>query len=165
MQSITLEQLDSALDQFYALEGDDAIDQLVDEMAEAHPLVFAFLMTMGDQDFNEDERESLLFLGVGVWYIMRTVLGSEIPVVTEATLVAVRKANEPLFEATVDQENPSLEIHSQQWLAGYPQPEVLAYVVDEIQDQADEGDIRPANLVIMALFLKVVIDAYEVAVN
>ncbi|MEL6632623.1 MAG: hypothetical protein AAFQ83_14285 [Bacteroidota bacterium] len=160
MERITTGPLEQALDSFFSLEEDEAINTLIDDMGEQQPFLFTFLMTMGEGDFNDDEREVLLFLGVTIWQIVSFVYDSP-PQITEEALDQVEQQNLPLLEdLSSDQESTFIQ-EVQALAAKHPQADIMQYLVEAVMEEQEEGTVREINQGILIVFLKIVLECFD----
>lgn len=161
INSISAETVDQIATWLASLEEEEEVEQLIDDIAEAQPFIFAYLMAMGEGDFSEDERELMLFLGIGVYQMLKQGTDA-IPTVTEDHLDQQEQTNMQMLEYLADESEAELMQVTQNLLAGYHQPEVLRYVIESIFE-ADSEELRPANQGIMLIFVKIVIDCLHEA--
>lgn len=161
INAISPETVDQIATWLASLEEEEEVEQLVNEIAEAQPFVFAYLMAMGEGDFSEEERELMLFLGIGVYQMLKQGADT-IPAVTEDHLDRQEQTNMQMLEYLADESEAELIQVTQNLLTGYHQPEVLRYVVETIFEE-DSEVLRPANQGIMLIFIKIVIDCLHEA--
>ncbi|WNJ21321.1 hypothetical protein [Pontibacter sp. G13] len=139
------------------LEEEAEIEGFLDEFGEQQPFAFTYLLTLAEsEDFNEDEGELLFFLGASVWKMMYQA-NTQLAPIDEATLEEVKSLNLPLLEDLEAAEEGTLESLAKDWLEGYPQREILLFVVESILEE-DEFAIRDRNKGVMIVFLKTLID-------
>jgi hypothetical protein len=161
MTSISAETVDQIAAWLSSLEEEEEVEQLIDDIAEAQPFIFAYLMAMGEGDFSEDERELMLFLGIGVYQMVKQG-EAHIPPVTEDHLDRLEQSNMRMLEHLADESEAELMQVIRSLLVDYPQPEVLRYVIETIFEE-DAEVLRPANQGIMLTFVKIVIDCLHEA--
>ncbi|MEO0471486.1 MAG: hypothetical protein AAF206_17785, partial [Bacteroidota bacterium] len=149
-------QVDLWLDE---LENERHFERLMDELSEDQPILFAYLMTMGENDFNDDEKELMFFLGLVIWQAMLKA-NPQLPELTEARLEKVREVNLGLLEISSEEEDVDLESSFRATLAESPQPHLLAYAIDVLFDP-ENGLVDDQNLGPMLSFLKIEIDALD----
>ncbi|MEL6134020.1 MAG: hypothetical protein AAFR59_11715 [Bacteroidota bacterium] len=160
MERITKGPLEQALDNFFSLEEDEAINTLIDDMGEQQPFLFTFLMTIGEGDFNEDEREVLLFLGITIWQIVSFAYDTP-PQITEEALDNVEQLNLPLLEELSSDKESTFIQQIQEIAAEHPQPEVMQYLIEAVLEEQEEGTIREINQGILIIFLKIVLECFD----
>jgi len=119
------------------------------------------LFRSGEGDFSEDERELMLFLGIGVYQMLKQGADA-IPPVTEDHLDRQEQTNMQMLEYLAEESEAELMQVTQSLLANYHQPEVLRYVIEAIFEE-DAETLRPANQGIMLIFIKIVIDCLHEA--
>ncbi|MEL6592307.1 MAG: hypothetical protein AAFP02_04775 [Bacteroidota bacterium] len=159
MQQISLDQVDATYDWISSMEDETEIEGLVIAFSEAQPILFAYVMTMGEVDFDQDENELLLFLGLVIW---QTYLrsGRKLVAVEEAQIEAVQAENASMLEYLADENESGFEQVARNLMQEGAHPQLLAFLV-EIIFEDEEDIIRPHNQGIMFIFLKVIIDAIE----
>ena len=62
MQMLSLDQADETYDWLSSIEDEEEIAEIVESFSEAQAVLFTYLMTMGESDFDGDESELMLFL-------------------------------------------------------------------------------------------------------
>ncbi|MEO0896158.1 MAG: hypothetical protein AAFY71_07170 [Bacteroidota bacterium] len=158
MQTIPLSRVDEITDEMFFIEDELKFEQMVDDLGARQPFVFTYLMTIGEGDFNDEEREMLLLLGVIVWRIMSSQ--EEIAPVSEDRLDQVEQLNMPLLEKLAGDES-GFAASVENMITAHNQPEVLRYVVESIVDDEEESGIREINQGILIIFIKIVIDCLD----
>ena len=135
--------------------------KMITQMSKQQPIVLAYLMTAGDDFLNEDERELLLYLGVVVWQIMCQG-DAPLPKATEKALDKVERKNIKMLERFAGKVFDQMEKSVEEMLRNYNQRVVLKYVVEALMEEPEEGCfIRDENKGIMMVFLKTVIDCFD----
>jgi len=137
------------------------VSRLIDRMTNEQPLILAYLMAVGDDLFNEDERELMLFLGVVIWQVM--LRGeSPLPPITEETIDDVEDANFKMLEYLEGESEADFLETTTHMLENYNQSEILAHVLDGIMEESEESDdMTGENQGMMMIFLKTVIDCFD----
>jgi hypothetical protein len=139
--------------------------KMIEQMSKQQPVILAYLMAVGDDLFNEDERELLLYLGVVVWQIM---LQGDAPLskVTEKALDKAERTNIKMLERFTNRSLNQMAKGVKEMLGNYNQKEVLSYVVEALMEEPEEGClIRDEVKGIMMIFLKTVIDCFDIGVH
>ena len=138
------------------------ISQVIDQMQQEQPYIMGYLMAVGDAMFLPHECETLFYVGMVLWQIMRQSSGG-LDRVTPATLDQAEEASLAFMEQ-IEQtgtENPEEMIRAM--IETYPEPEVLRYAVEAIMEPGDEEidgpPIRDAYRGMAFLYLKIVLDA------
>lgn len=143
------------------IEDEAVMEDMIDQLAEAQPFLFSYLVAMGEGDFNEDEQELLLYLGIAIWQMM---LRGEAPLkqVSEDHLDRLEQTNMQMLEyLSGESESEFLQVaHS--LMDNYSQPALLRFVMEEVFEE-EEDLVRPKNQGIMVIFLKIVIDCFDEA--
>ena len=143
------------------------IQEMIDFMSKEQPIILAYLMAVGNDVFNQDERELLLYLGVVVWQIMsQAQADTALPISTEDTLDRVEKSNMNMLESLEGESDAGFIAATEKIINNYSQPEVLKYVVEALTEEP-EADclIRDENKGIMTIYLKTVIDCFNKEFN
>lgn len=159
MQLLTLDQADETYDWLSSIEDEDEIVGIVESFSEAQPVLFTYLMTMGESDFDGDESELMLFLGLIIWltYIRADI---KLPNINEDHLDDIQSQNAKMFEYLAEESEEGFEQVARNLMETAPQPELLRFLTQLIFEE--EADIiKPTNQGIMFVFLKVVIDSIQ----
>lgn len=159
MQLLSLDQVDETYDWLSSIEEEEEIVKLVEAFSEAQPVLFTYLMTMGESDFDGDENELMLFMGVILW---QTYLrsGIDLSPISEDHLDAIQEQNVKMLEYLAEEGEEGFEQVARTLMQESSQPQLLRFLVQIIFEEEDEL-IKPANQGIMFIFLKVVIDSIE----
>lgn len=148
---ISAEAIENAAEWISNLEDDDDIEKLVDDFGESQPLLFTYLMMMGEEDLNEEENELLLYLGLVVWKafgVTKTISSTE--------LDEIKDKNEKYLESLHSATDTETETILAEMEEVTPQPAVFAYISESLDEESDW--IRPANRSIIVFLLSVMID-------
>jgi len=159
MNTIPSEIVDRTADWLFSMEDETAIENLINKVAEEQPFILAYLMAMGEGDFNEEERELLLFLGLAIVRMMAEG-NTPLPVVTESHLDKLEQTNMRMLEYLAGETDAEFAQVAANLMDGYNQPEVLKFVIETILDESGVS-LRPGNTGIMIIFLKIVIDCLD----
>ncbi|MEM7372678.1 MAG: hypothetical protein AAF587_28915 [Bacteroidota bacterium] len=157
MSFISAQIVDQVADWLFHLEDEREIMSLIDQLATEQPLILAYLMAMGEGDFDQDEREILLFFGAGIWKMM-SHSPSPLPKVSEETLDQVETTNMAMLEYLAIESEEGFFEFAQQLQSNYAQPAILGFVIESVME--DEA-IQDENKGMMMIFLKVVIDCLQ----
>lgn len=156
MAEITDSQIDQFLDTIEGWEDDQEWDNAIDRMGEAQPVLFTFLMTIGEDDFNEQEQELFIWLGWTLWEIM--LLGNpEISLVDETRLNSIEHENLPLLEAMTEASLSEFLQELKTLTQEYPQPFLLDWIVTVVTEE-ESDELRPVIQPPMIVFLKIIVD-------
>ncbi|MDX2250624.1 MAG: hypothetical protein SF052_27830 [Bacteroidia bacterium] len=151
MNIISAESIENAAEWISNLEKDEDIEKLIDDFGETQPLLFTYLMMMGEEDLNEEENELLLYLGLVIW----KAAGNLAPV-EHSVMEAIKAKNEKYLEALHVATEAEAENVLSEMEAATSQPAIFAFVSESIDEESDW--IRPANRGIMIFLLSVMID-------
>ena len=135
--------------------------EMVDRMTKEQPLILAYLMAIGDELFNQDEREVLLFLGIVIWQIMLQG-DTPLPTISEKMLEEVEESNFKMLEYLEGESETDFMETTMSMLENYNQKEILAHVLEAIMEEPEEdGEITEENQGMMMIHLKTVIDCFD----
>ncbi|MEL6672740.1 MAG: hypothetical protein AAFR61_11135 [Bacteroidota bacterium] len=157
MSKLSPEQVDTSLRQLEALESEAEMDGLLDEFGEHQAFLLALLMEYGEEDFNEDEQEIVLFHGIALWRCLKD--GGLIQrAVTEEDLQKVEAESLHIIEETEREGLEHFLNFFQEIVPDHPQPELMKYILEEISTEEAEW-IRTKNIPTMMAFLSLVLSA------
>jgi len=159
MNTIPARTVDEITEELFFLDNELVFEQMVNDLGEDQPFIFTYLMTIGEGDFNDEEREMMLLLGVIIWRIMSKEKET-LPTVSEESLDKVEQENMPLLEQLAEDES-TFASSARGLLRDYNQPEILSYVIESVVAEAEESEVREVNQGIMIIFLKIVIDCLD----
>jgi len=123
--------------------------QLAKRLHEQQPSVSVYLLGVGGDNLNRDERELLFYLGVVVWQIM---LQGDIPLnkITDKMLDEAEELNMKMLEYLEDESEEDFIKTAEIIIKNYNQPNVLKYVVEALMEEHEEDCIiRDENKGIM----------------
>ena len=137
------------------------IPELIHLMQKQQPLVLAYLLGVGGDTLNQDERELLLYLGVVVWQIVLQG-DTPLPEITANALEEVEESNMKMLEYLEGESETDFIDTVEKIIDNYCQPEILRYAVEALMEEPEEGClIRDENKGIMMIYLKTVIDCFN----
>jgi hypothetical protein len=137
------------------------ISSLINKLTKEQPIVLAYLLAVGDDIFNQDERELLLYLGVVVWKMMSQG-DRPLPKVTEEQLDEIEEKNIKMLEYLEGEPDTDFIETVAMIVNDYKQQEVLKYVVEALMEETEEDAlITDENKGIMMIYLKTVIDCFD----
>lgn len=134
--------------------------QLINKLSEEQPVILAYLMAVGEDMLNQDEKELLLYLGVVVWQIMSQAK-TPLPPVTEETLDAVDDSNMKMLEYLEGESEFDFIQTVETIFKNYNQPEVMRYAVEALMEDNEDYTIRDEMKGVMIIYLKTVIDCFD----
>ena len=135
--------------------------EMIERLTQQQPLILAYLMAVGDEMFNPDERELLLFLGIVIW---QTMLQGDTPLpeVTEQMIEEIEASNFKMLEYLEGESEADFIETTENILNTYNQKEILAHVLEAIMEEPDEEtEISEENQGMMMIYLKTVIDCFD----
>ena len=139
----------------------DEARQFVNLMSREQPFILVYLMAIGGDTLNQDERELLLYLGIVIWQIMLQG-DTPLPKITRETLDNVEKSNMKMLEYLEGESDVDFVETVEKIVANYPQPEILKYVLEALMEKPEGNSlIRDINKGAMFIYLKTVIDCFS----
>jgi len=133
------------------------------KMGKDQPAIVAYLLAIGERDYNPDEAQLLFYLGMVVYRIFAES-GHPPPIVMPKVIDQVEKANEKIFAYLEGEPESEVVKVMTDVKANYNQVEVLRYVTEALMEDPEEGcNIRPQSLDGMLMRLKTVIDSLDQA--
>ena len=136
--------------------------EMIKHMSKEQPIIFAYLMSTGDDILNQDEKELLLYLGVVVWQIMSQGTAS-LPGITSKIMEEAEDLNMKMLVYLEGEPETTFMNTVEKMINNYNQPEVLRYVLEALMEEEPEEEcmIRDENIGIIMIFLKTVIDCFD----
>lgn len=132
-----------------------------DRMTKDQPFVLAYLLAVGERDFNPDEAQLLVYLGTVVWQIFDRS-GQQLAEVSGDVLDRTEENNAKMLEYLDGESETGFVEAVRGLLDGYNQVEVLRYVINALMEEPEEGcDIRGDSVGPMFVHLKTVIDCFD----
>jgi hypothetical protein len=141
----------------------DEIPHLVHQMEVEQPVVLVYLAAVGSALFNQHEQEIIFYLGMAVWQMMKQSQ-RRLRKVTERELEQAEEANFDFLERLSASPEADLVSATEAMLATYPEPEVLRYIIEAINEEEDydpdDPPIRDEYRGLAVMYLKTVLDAF-----
>ncbi|MEM6805701.1 MAG: hypothetical protein AAF696_30160, partial [Bacteroidota bacterium] len=134
MEQISAEIVDKTIVWLESLEKEEEMEALIDGFGDEQPLLLAYLMSMGEGDLNEDERELLLFLGTFFWKVFKDA-GHEVGEISEEKLEAISTSNIRLLEEAESEQGKNYEAVWESEIEGHPQPELIALLLENLEEE------------------------------
>jgi len=159
MERIPAEVVERTWRRIGEMTPDDAPD-LVGDMQNEQSLLLSYLMTVGEEEFNEEERELLLYLGIVVWQIMKAGFPPP-PPVSGSVLDSVERRNLAMLDYLQSEPEQDFEHTVRTIFEHYNQTEVLKYVLESIMEDEGAAIVRDENKGLFLYFLKNVIDSLD----
>lgn len=149
--TISSEALEQAADWISNLDDDQEIEKLIDDFGEAQPLLFTYLLMMGEDDLNEEENELLLYLGLVIWKAF-----GKVETVSNQVLDEVKQKNEKILEDLHGASETETETILAQMADTTSQPAVFDFISENLEEESDW--VRPANRGMILFLLNVMVD-------
>lgn len=161
MAAITAQQIKKIAQHMNALSSEEAA-AIVGEMRAEQPAAFQYLVSVGEDSINDDERQWLVFLGVTLWRIVKEA-GLNPPPMTAETLDHAAKNTSGLISYLKGENSKEAADDFLQVLKDYPQPFLLNYVIGALNvAYEDEHCVRKENMTVLFFFMKILIDCLAV---
>jgi hypothetical protein len=140
----------------------DAIPEMIDLMTREQPFVLAYLLALKNTPFDQNERETIFYIGMVVWQIMRQGSGRRRKV-SRKNLERAEEANYELLEDWMGITEDAMTVRTGVLLEAYPEPEVLRYITEavmEADEDPEEPGFRDEYKGLAFVHLKIVLDAF-----
>ncbi|MBV7338868.1 hypothetical protein KFU94_63745 [Chloroflexi bacterium TSY] len=136
------------------------VPRLIEELQEKQPFLQAYMLAVGDANFDQEISQLFFYLGVVVYQIMKQGK-RRIRFVSEEIMNAVEEEKQEALELLEGDTDADFVSAVENMLAEYPEPEVLRYIVEAImeEDGDDDLEIPEEDKGILFLELKTVLDA------
>ncbi len=149
----------------------DQAEGLVHQMQREQPHLLAYLLAQDEEIFDEQERETILYVGMVIWQIMKQ--GKRKPrKVSQKRLFEAEETNYAFLEQLSEDTEADFMSATLAMLENYPEPEVFRYIVEAIMEEESEEEsdeeidkeesnppIQDENRGLAFLILKTVLDA------
>lgn len=129
------------------------------QMAQEQPAVLAYLMTLSGDPFNPDEMGGIFFIALTVWQMMQQSVHG-LQSVSLETIEQAHEANFAFLERLFTTGDRGFEAATARMLAEYPEPEVLRYIVEAVEEDNGEEVFRDEYRGLAFVYLKTVLDAF-----
>ncbi len=131
------------------------VDDFIDSFKTTQPAVMMYLLTAEFELFEEEERETLFFLGVKIWYAT-FLKNANMPTVTEEVLLEMDEKNDKMISYFEKEDEEGFIKSVENIMAHHPQRALMTFAVVEVmEDEAVRDDVKGA----MFLALKTVIES------
>ncbi|MFN3762748.1 MAG: hypothetical protein ACK4WK_06030 [Anaerolineae bacterium] len=135
------------------------VQRYMAQMSREQPAILAYLLTLDGDPFNQNEMGLILFIAVVVWQAMKQSPQG----LRSVSIEAVEQADEANFaflEQLLSASETDFEAAVVKMLAGYPEPEVLRYIVEALEEEDEEEPFRDEYRGLAFACLKTVLDAF-----
>jgi hypothetical protein len=126
------------------------------------PFLSTYLLAVGGDELNRDERELLFYLGLVVWKIMAKG-DKKLEEVSSEAIEEAEKKNLNMVNY-LSEENKDFDFIKtvESIIKEYNQKNVLKYVVEALEEHdPEEGNLRDESIGPMFIYLKTVIDCLD----
>jgi hypothetical protein len=141
----------------------DEVHVIPERMKEEQPYLLVHLLALDDTLFDQNDRETILYVGMVVWQILRQSK-QRLGQVTRKKLKRAENANYEMLEFLASDTEADFMSASEIMVQDYPEPEVLRYIVEAIMEDDEEVDpdnpaIRDEVKGMAFVHLKIALDA------
>jgi hypothetical protein len=157
---ISMETIDEIWQNLAEMQEDEAV-HIVEQMTAEQPHLQSFLLSLDEEDFNQEEQEIIFFLGNVLWEIMRQSY-PQMGMVTEDTIDQAEDENMNFMESIETEDPNAMEGIIMNMLETYPEPAVLSYLLESLMEESEdpeEIDIDDEMKGAAFLHLKIALDA------
>jgi hypothetical protein len=140
----------------------DAVPELIDLMSSEQPVVLGYLFALEDMPFDRNERETIFYIGMVVWQIMRQS-SRRLRKVTRRKLEQAEEANYGMLEDWMGITEDAMTVRTASLLDAYPEPEVLRYIAEAVMEESEDPEepgFRDEYKGLAFVHLKIVLDAF-----
>jgi hypothetical protein len=141
------------------------VPDLMAGMRDRQPVVLAYLLSADGLDFDRNELERILYIGMVVWQIMRQGEGRLLKV-TRKRIIQAEEANYDFLERIEAASEEDLVQLTEEMMQDYPEPHVLRYILEAIMEEEEDPEGTPMREDYKGLafvYLKTVLDAFIAA--
>ncbi|MGB1206637.1 MAG: hypothetical protein ACPG5B_13370 [Chitinophagales bacterium] len=123
----------------------------------SQPAILVYLMAAEHADLEQEERETLLFIGIKLWYATQ-ITNPKLPIVTTDLLEKVIDNNLQMIAYFSGEAETNLEKQLSLVIDNHPQVEMLSFAINEVvDDETIRDDIKGGLFV----HLKTIIEALD----
>jgi hypothetical protein len=159
VNTISLEDLKKRWDDQGSIPPSE-IPALVDTLSKKQPYLLAYLMASGNDIFNEDEREALLFMGVMIWKIAED--SKSLPRISGNLLEKWEKKNIEMMEYLAGEPESEFTDTVEKIMETYSQSELLRFIIEKLMEEPEKGvELREDTIGMIVLYLKTIIDCID----
>ncbi len=137
MATVSDEIIDQSTEELHNLE-DEELRNMVYQMSEEQPNLLGFLLSMGEDELNNEEQEILLFLGVNVWNAFKKV--KPLPQIPDEEIEKADKNNETMLNYLEKEGEEGLTENAEALVNGHNQAPLLKYVINAIIEEDMEEE-------------------------
>ena len=141
------------------------VPDLIARMKDRQPVVLAYLLAAEGLDFDRNELERILYIGMVVWQIMGQEQGRLLKV-TRQGIIQAEEANYDFLDRMEAASEEEIAQLAEKMMQDYPEPHVLRYILEAIteeEEDADETPMRDDYKGLVFVYLKTVLDAFIAA--
>lgn len=133
---------------------------MLDRMAKAQPLVFAYLMAVDETLYDDEQRGQLLLIGLVLWELLRKEAPDHL--ITMEEIEAAEESNIKFLEGLEAGSEMDYMDGMQRLISTYNQMPLLGAVIEALMEgNEDEPELADENLGLALVHLKSVIDCLD----
>ena len=137
------------------------VEKWIAKLSREQPTVLAYLMSANDEEYNFEEKQLLLYLGVAIWRMLLEG-GAKTPEVTLEYIEAAQQKNIEMIEYLEEEIPGDFDKTVQAIFANYHQKYILEYVLSAVfEDDSESAKIRPKSKGLLFFDLKTVLDCLD----
>ena len=140
---------------FFEVEG------WIARLSREQPLLLGYLMSTNDEEYNFEEKQLLLYLGVAMWRMLLET-DAKLPEVTMEDIEAGQQRNIEMIEYLEEEIPGDFGKTVQSIFANYHQKYILEYLLQAIfEEESEQARIRPKSKGLLFFDLKTVLDCLD----
>ena len=137
---------------------EDQLQKIMDVFSEQQPYLLEYLLSVDGDVLNEDEQETVLFLGIIVWLAFQNE-GQQISLVQNETLDKIELQNEQMIDFLAEEDEDAISASLSMILDNHPQPYLLGFIINSCLAEEDE-ELNENNM-IMFIDLKIFLECLQ----
>ena len=123
----------------------------------SQPNIMMYLMAIEYEELQQSERETLLFVGIKLWYATQ-IVAPKLPIVSQDLMETIVDNNLQMIMYFSDEEATDLEDQLGLVIDNHPQFEMLSFAINEIiEDESIREDMKGG----LFMHLKTIIEALD----
>lgn len=160
MKTITSEHVENTWTRMAEMSLDQA-QKFAFQMAEEQPHILEYLAASGEAyEFNNDENELLVYLGIVVWQMMCS--NDKLPKIEPDSIIDVEEKNLSMIDYLSIEDEKSFDDIVIEIFEKHNQPEILKYLLEALLEEEDEDcDIRDEMKGALFHCLKTVVEVVD----
>lgn len=143
----------------------EQIDSLIEDFSTKQPYVLAYLMATGSEILTEEDRETLVFMGLTIWKVVSDHV-TQIPEINDEVLDRNEQGNMDMLDYLAGEPESEFMNTVDLIMNRYSQGELLKFIIYKIVDEK-ENALSPTqeNVGLVVIYLKTVLDCFDEVVQ